>query len=178
MTAYRLDEAGPLYGSANRSLLYDFVQVMAPVFSRVRIDGNLGRGKHPLPAPFFGRIGIFSVQGVWQIHAAEAVGEVVLMQFPYSCEMSDQRRFHLVFPRHNRKALRLFGPHDVVYPARVEVENMTVQEEQGVERLILRGGAHAMVSSKRGQKVSNLLFSHLRGAACRQTLLDGGGEAL
>jgi hypothetical protein len=79
--------------------------------------------------------------------------------------MSNQQRFHLVFPQHNRKALRLFGPHDVVYPARVEVENVTVQEEQGVERLILRGGAHAMVYSKRGQKLSNFFFSHLRGVA-------------
>ncbi len=94
MTAYRLEEAGPLGGAAHRALHYDFVQVRAPVCSGARIDGNSGRGNHPLPAPFCGRMGIFPGQGVGQIHAAEAVGEVVLMQFPYAGELSEQRRLH------------------------------------------------------------------------------------
>ena len=76
-----------------------------------------------------------------------------------------QQRFHLMFPQHHREALWSFGANDVVYPARVEVKHVTVHEQDGVERLVLRGGTDTLVHGKRRQKLSDLCFSHL----CRMT---------
>ncbi len=94
MTAHRFDEVRLSCGSAHRALHYDLVPVRAPVCSGARIDRDLRCGKHPLPSPFLRGVGILPGQGVGQIHAAEAVGAVVVLQFPYSGEMSEQRRFH------------------------------------------------------------------------------------
>jgi hypothetical protein len=58
---HRLNEVRPLDGTANRSLQHGFLQVMPSSLARTWIHGNLGCGKHPLPTPLFGRIGIFPV---------------------------------------------------------------------------------------------------------------------
>ena len=71
-----------------------------------------------------------------------------------------------MFPQHNRKALWLFGSHDVVYPARVQIENLTVQKEERVECLVLGRGTDVALNGQRGQKLSNLFFSQLCGVAC------------
>jgi hypothetical protein len=51
--------------------------------------------------------------------------------------------------------------YNVVNPAHLELEHVTIEKEQGAERLILRRGAHMMLYSERGQKVFNLLFAQL-----------------
>src|SRR5262245_65441596 len=79
--------------SFNRFLEYGVVLMVSSPFTRMWVDANLRGGKHPLPAPLFGGMGIFPVQGVGQIHAAKASGKVALMQFSDEGEMRNKRRF-------------------------------------------------------------------------------------
>ena len=55
----------------------------------------------------------------------------------------------------------MFGAHDVVDPARVEIKHVSIQKEHGVERLILRGGAHVLVYGQGREKLFDFVASHV-----------------
>lgn len=89
-----LDNTSLTRDGADCALQHDFVQMMTPAYARTRVNAELPGGKRPLPSPFLGRIGIFPVQGMWQIDAAAPADKVPLMQFSYADKMSGQRCFH------------------------------------------------------------------------------------
>lgn len=59
MTTHGFDNASVPRGRADGAVQHRLVQVMTPSVAGAWIDGNLPGGKHLLPAPFLGRIGIF-----------------------------------------------------------------------------------------------------------------------
>src|SRR5215813_2951478 len=89
-----LDNARLPCRGADCALQDNLLEVMTPVFTGARVYTDVCSGKHPLPASLAIGVGVFPLQGVWQIHAAEAADEVVLMQVPHLCQMSRQRRFY------------------------------------------------------------------------------------
>ena len=66
-----------------------------------------------------------------------------------------------MFPQHDREALWLFGPYDVPQLADVQVQHVTIEEHQRIERLVLRGGADMLLHGQHGKKLTNFRFSHL-----------------
>ena len=63
----------------------------------------------------------------------------------------------------DRKPARPPRPDDVLHPADVQFENLTVQEQKCAQRLILRRCADAACDGEAREEVGDLLFSHFTG---------------
>jgi len=65
--------------AVNRLLDDRFVNVMPPLFAGLCVPPAILLRENPLPAPLFPRVGIFTVQGVGQQHAASSVVQVTFV---------------------------------------------------------------------------------------------------
>jgi hypothetical protein len=57
----------------------------------------------------------------------------------------------------------VFGPDHIVEPGEIAPQDFAVQEEQGGQRLALRGGAYVLPNGQIGEKGVDLCLPHLQG---------------
>ncbi len=68
---------------------------------------------------------------------------------------------HLRAGQHDRDALGILGPHDVVEPRQLLLENLAIEEEQRAQRLVLRGRGDIAVDGQIAQEARDLGGAHL-----------------
>lgn len=71
MTGSRLGDAAGAHRALERALQGLLIEVVAAFDIGTWVDGALRGGKHVLPAPFLARVGIFALQGEWQVNIAK-----------------------------------------------------------------------------------------------------------
>ncbi len=71
---------GRAHGFLEGALQGLFVKVVATLNARARIARSLQSGKYILPAPLSTGVGIFALQGKWQVDVTETFAQVLLMQ--------------------------------------------------------------------------------------------------
>ena len=71
-----------------------FVYVVAPDHTGARIGGELVRGEDEFPAPFVRRVRVLAEEGVRQLHIAEAVGEIPVVQRLHANQVRLERLDH------------------------------------------------------------------------------------
>lgn len=71
------------------------------------------------------------------------------------------------------ETLRLLGPHNVVQPADVLLEDLLIQKQDGAEGLALRGGSHVPCDGQMRQALLDFLQAHI----ARMTLVVKQHEA-
>lgn len=75
---------------------------------------------------------------------------------------------------HHRQSRRPRRAHDILQPRQRIIEHMSIEEEQCVERLVLRGSAHVLVRRQPGQEAVDLFSAH----RCRMPFVVEEDEAL
>ena len=68
---------------------------------------------------------------------------------------------NLVARQENRQPLRALGAHDPVEPGKVDLQHVSVQEQEGAQGLVLGGGGHLAIDRQRGEEACDLLGAHL-----------------
>jgi hypothetical protein len=68
-----------------------------------------------------------------------------------------------VSTQYNRETSWLPGAYDVLERARLPLQYVTIEKDEGVERLILRRGAHVMLDGERGEKFGDAVLALVGG---------------
>ena len=72
-----------------------------------------------------------------------------------------QKLFHFLLSSNDREPLRLFGPVKVGDGFPFSTKHVAVEEQKGIEGLVLRGGGDVSLRGEVGQVVSNVFFPKL-----------------
>ena len=87
MTGCRLDDARLADGCLDGPLKHVFAQVMPPDFRGARIFRPAGGGEYILPSPLSSGVGVFSLEGVRQIHVAISFPQVLVVDQLHLCKV-------------------------------------------------------------------------------------------
>ena len=79
-------------------------------------------------------------------------------------ELGDDRA-HLVARQDDGEVLGALGPDHVLQPGQVLVQDVTVEEQEGVQRLVLGGRGHLALDGQGSEEARDLGGAHLRGMA-------------
>jgi hypothetical protein len=82
---------------------------------------------------------------------------------PWSTAQISENGPHFVSCQDDRQSSGPFGTNDALYQTYPCFQNFLIQEQEGVQRLILSRGAYMRVGCQARKELTNLGFGHLRG---------------
>jgi hypothetical protein len=68
---------------------------------------------------------------------------------------------HLVAREHRRQPTRPCGPREISEPRQIDTQHFAIEKKQRAERLVVRGGGHAPLRGKHGEKRFDLVRTHV-----------------
>lgn len=170
----------------DRPLQDGFVKVMSASHPPPRVSAEPRSGENILPTPLSWGVGVFSIQRVRQRGPSVFVLQVLLVLpldllqvvpqwLPCGCRQHGHdpvRNMQVaedrpdLFPRqYHRQPPGSSGPDDSLYVAHFFEQDLVIQKQKSIKRLILSGSADAAVGSQTGEEAGNLRLAHLRWVA-------------